>query len=68
MLAGSVDFYDNGTVEGNVHCEPDVWVCGEVVVKGRELLRGQGILNVVGNVLFCKSKHFNVSRYLPAFT
>ena len=68
MLAGSVDFDDNSTVEGNVHCKPDVWVCGEVVVKGRELLRGQGIVNVVGDVLFCKAKNFYVSRYLPAFT
>ena len=40
LLAGSVDFYNNSTVEGNVHSEPDVWVCREVVDKGRELLRG----------------------------
>ena len=66
LLAGSVDFYNNSTVEGNVHSEPDVWVCGEVAVKGRELLRGQGIVNVVGNVLLCKAKNFNVSRYLPS--
>ena len=63
MLAHSVDFDDNCSMERNVHDCGDVWADGEVVLEAVELLRGQDTCHVLSNVVLCEAEDFDVSGY-----